>query len=110
MKVFDLSYVEDELIAGVEAFIPQIEKYFYELQEKAQGLAAAQAAKEQALKEGVAGLAEVVKKKSTIPVSPKLTRPRPPRFPEPIEITQNVLLTLDIPVFSSHHTPLLMFL
>jgi hypothetical protein len=92
MKYYDLSYVEDELIAGIESFIPNCQGYLYELQEKAQGLAAAQAAKEQALKDGTAGLSEVEKKQSTIPISPKLTRPRPPRLPEPIEITQNVTL------------------
>lgn len=90
MKYYDLSYVEDELIAGVESFIPDCQNYLFELQEKAQGLAAAKAAKEQALKNGTAGLGEVVKKKSTEPISPKITRPRPPRLPEPIEIQQNV--------------------
>mmetsp|Transcript_5104 Transcript_5104/g.7816 ORF Transcript_5104/g.7816 Transcript_5104/m.7816 type:complete len:763 (-) Transcript_5104:200-2488(-) len=90
MKTYDLTYVEDELIAGIEAFIPEADKYMLELQEKAQGLAAAQAAKEQTLKEGKAGLGEVAKRSTTKAVSPKLTRPRPPRFPEPVQITQNV--------------------
>ena len=90
MKYYDLTYVEDELIAGIESFIPDCQSYLFELQEKAQGLAAAKAAKEQALKNGTAGLGEVVKKQTTTPISPKITRPRPPRLPEPIEIQQNV--------------------
>lgn len=97
MKYYDLSYVEDELIAGIESFISNCQGYLYELQEKAQGLAAVQAAKEQALKDGTAGLSEVEKRQSTIPVSPKITRPRPPRLPEPIEITQNVIFLSSLP-------------
>jgi len=92
MKYYDLTYVEDELIAGIESFIPDCQNYLFELQEKAQGLAAAKAAKEQALKNGTAGLGEVVKKQATVPISPKITRPRPPRLPEPIEIEQNVIV------------------
>lgn len=90
MKSYDLSYVEDELIAGVEMFIPEADKYQSVLQANAQGLAAAQAAKDQALKEGKAGVGEVEKRKCTIPVSPRITRPRPPRFQEPIVIEQRV--------------------
>jgi hypothetical protein len=107
MKHYDLSYVEDELIAGIESFITQCQSYLYELQEKAQGLAAVQAAKEQALKNGTAGLGEVKKKNLTEPISPKITRPRPPRLPEPIEMTQTVIdsslclpHSLSVPVLS----------
>jgi hypothetical protein len=74
----------------VEAFIPDADKYQAVLQDKAQGLAAAQAAKDAAMKEGKAGVGEVARKKGTVPVSPKLTRPRPPRFQEPIQIEQKV--------------------
>lgn len=98
MKHYDLSYVEDDLIAGIESFIPDCQGYLFELQEKAQGLAAAQAAKEQALKNGTAGLGEVEKKKNTIPISPRITRPRPPRLPEPIEIPQTVEYSFSYPL------------
>ena len=107
IKTYDLSYVEDELIAGVEAFIPEAERYQIVLQDRAQGVAAALAAKAAALKEGKAGVGEVVKRKVTEPQSPKLTRPRPPRFAEPIVIEQKVLLPLpplpNVPL--SHHKP-----
>lgn len=90
IKTYDLAYVEDELIAGVEAFLPDADNYQAVLQDKAQGLAAAQAAKDQAMKEGKAGVGEVERRQGTVPVSPKLTRPRPPRFQEPIQIEQKV--------------------
>lgn len=83
MKVLDLSYVEDDIIAGIERFIPDASKFTAALLDKAQGLAAAQAAKEEAKNNGTAGLGTVEKKALTRPVSPKLNRPRPPRLPEP---------------------------
>lgn len=54
------------------------------------GLAAAQAAKEQAKKDGTAGVGKVVKKESCRPQSPKLSRNRIPKLPEPQEISQKV--------------------
>jgi hypothetical protein len=90
MKHIDLDYVEDEIIAGVENFIPDVNRYMTDLQQNANGIAAAQAEKENALKEGKAGVGSVTSKASTVPTSPKLTKPRPPRLPEAIEIKQTV--------------------
>lgn len=86
----DLTYVEDEIIAGIEMHIPEASKFMLHLQEKAQGLAATLAAKEAALKAGTAGLGSVQKNTLTVPESPKLSKPRPPKMPSPIRIDQKV--------------------
>jgi hypothetical protein len=90
IRIYDLAYVEDELIAGIETYIKDADKYMGDLQLKAQGLAAAEAAKEEASRTGTAGLGEVVKRGVTRAVSPRLTRARPPKFHEPITIEQTV--------------------
>jgi hypothetical protein len=98
MKVRDLSFVEDELIAGIEAFLPELSQFCAELQEKAVGLAAAQSAREEAKRTGTAGLAKVTKKGSTKPISPRLTQPKIPHLPEPERIRQATLIT-EVPGF-----------
>jgi hypothetical protein len=95
MKVYDLTYVEDEIIAGIEKYFPQMGTLNARLQQKAQGLAAAQAAKEEAKKNGTAGLAEVSAIPLTKPVSPKLTKQRLPKLPEPEKIEQTVSQILE---------------
>mmetsp|Transcript_15690 Transcript_15690/g.26154 ORF Transcript_15690/g.26154 Transcript_15690/m.26154 type:complete len:767 (+) Transcript_15690:121-2421(+) len=90
IKIYDLAYVEDELIAGIEMYIKDADRYTGDLQLKAQGMAAAQAAKEEAAKTGTAGLGQVKAKALTKPSSPRLTRARPPKFKEPIAIEQTV--------------------
>ena len=92
MKVYDLSYVEDDLIAGLEKFFPEISSLNSKLQVKAQGLAAAAAAKEEAKKAGTAGLTAIESKPLTKPVSPRLTKQRLPRLPEPMKIESNVIM------------------
>lgn len=91
MKVRDLSYVEDEIIAGIEQFLPELSKFCSDLQEKALGVAAAQAAKEEIKKSGTAGLQEVVKRKGTRPVSPNIHKPRPTILPVPDRIPTNIV-------------------
>ena len=86
MKVRDLSYVEDDLIAGIQQFIPDATKFCDELQLQAIGNAAAQAAKEELKKSGMAGVGKVTKAASTTPISPRMNKPRPPRLPEPERI------------------------
>lgn len=86
MKVRDLDYVEDELIAGIERFIPDATRFCDELQLKAVGMAAAQAAKEEMKKSGMAGVGKVEKAGLTVPVSPRMNKPRPPKLPEPERI------------------------
>lgn len=82
--------MEDELIASIEACMPEISRFCAELQEKAMGLAAAKAAKEEAQKAGLVGLGKVEKKRTTRPVSPNLSKPRLPVIPEPERIEQRV--------------------
>lgn len=85
-----MAFVEDELIAGVETFIRDADRYTGDLQLRAQGLAAAQAVKEEAVKRGTAGLGAAQTAALTVPSSPKITRPRPPKFQEPMVIEQVV--------------------
>lgn len=92
IRIYDLAFVEDELIAGIEMYIKDADRYMGDLQLKAQGLAAAQAAKEEAAKTGTAGLGHVETRALTKAVSPRITRARPPKFQEPIAIEQTVIL------------------
>ena len=90
IRIYDLSFVEDDLIAGLEIYIKDADKYLGDLQLKAQGMAAAQAAKEEARKSGAAGLGKVEARTTTRAQSPRITRARPPRMQEPITIAQTV--------------------
>lgn len=90
IKCKDLDFVEDELIAGVEQYLPELDKFCQDLEKKALGLAAAQAAKEEALKAGTVGLGEVKKKGLTRPISPNITQPRPHPMPEPEQIPMKI--------------------
>jgi hypothetical protein len=90
MKVYDLTYVEDDLIAGVERFIPDINALNAQLQGNALGLAAAEAAKEEAKKNGTAGVGAVNKKALTKAVAPNLTKQRLPKLPEAERVEQNI--------------------
>lgn len=88
MKVRDLTFVESRLIADIEAFIPQMARLTGDLEERATSLAAEEASKEEAKSKGDVGLPKSNKKPSTRPVSPKLTKTKPPIIPEPIRIEQ----------------------
>eukprot|EP01041_Mallomonas_annulata_P004353 gene4353-8663_t len=98
MKHYDLNFVEDEIIAGIELFIPEATSLTVELQERAQGVAAAQAAKEEARKAGTLGLGVAIVKESTRPVSPNISKPRPPRLPDTIEINTKPVVK-DVPTY-----------
>jgi hypothetical protein len=88
MKVRDIDFVEDELISGIERFQAESVQFCSELQSKALGAAAARAAKEEALKSGMVGVAPVKKAPITTPLSPKISKGRPPKMPEPEKISQ----------------------
>lgn len=90
MKIYDLTYVEDDLIAGIEKFFGDVNALNAKLQGNAEGLAAAAAAKEEAKKNGTAGLGSVTAKPLTKPVGPNLTKQRLPKLPEVERIEQNV--------------------
>ena len=98
MKIRDLEYAEKTLIKSVERFIPDAVNFLGELQLQAVGAAAAQAAKEEAKKQGTSGLGRVTKKSPTIPVSPRINKPRPPTLPEPEKIEQAFYGT-DVPSY-----------
>lgn len=103
MRIVDLKYTEDTLIAGIEKFLTHAEKYLDELQGAANSVAAAEAAKEEAKKNGTAGMGDVLKKRGTRPVSPKLTRPRPPQLPEPEKIEAH-LEAKEVPGYLNNNT------
>ena len=91
MKVRDLSYVEDDLIAGIQRFIPDATKFCDELQLQAVGNATAQAAKEELKKTGMAGVGPVIKATTTVPISPRLNKRRPPKLLEPERIPTQIV-------------------
>ena len=82
------------MIAGIELFLPDMKKYNLILQEKAQGLAAALIERENAIKAGLLGVKKVAEKSPTRPISPNITKPRPPQIPEPQKISTKVILDL----------------
>jgi hypothetical protein len=84
MKVYDLTYVEDEIIAGLEKYLPQAKDLLSAIHAKEQGAAAAATAREEER------AASAKPKASTRPVSPNLSKQRLPRLPEPEKIEQNV--------------------
>ena len=96
MKIRDLNYVEDELIAGIERYVPDATKLCNELQLQAVGNATAQAAKEELKKTGMAGVGPILKVTTTIPISPRLNKPRPPKLREPERILTQ-LIAHDVP-------------
>lgn len=93
MTVRDLDYVEKSVIPQIEKFIPEMQRFRGELAQNAAEDEARKAAEEEAKAKGEVGLAAVTKRKGTRPVSPKLTKQRPPMITEPeripIEITAN---------------------
>ena len=101
MKVYDLTFVEDDLIAGIEQFMPNVAILNSQLQGNAQEIAAAQAAKEEAKKAGTAGVTQVQAKALTKPVGPNLTKQRLPRLPEVEKVEQNVCIRIDLYICTS---------
>jgi hypothetical protein len=87
MKVKDLSYVENTLIPPMLRVIPDMRRLCGELMQNAEALVAAEAAKKEAQARGEVGLPVVAKKVGTRPVSPNITRPKPPILPEPERIS-----------------------
>ena len=87
MKIVDLKFVEDEIIAGIEAKMPVISDFLVELEAKAQGIAASLQAKKDAANQGPV----LEKKPLTRPISPNLTQRKPPLIPEPTQIPQKVI-------------------
>lgn len=98
MTIVDLKFLEDKIISGIEKFIKDACALCGVLNQAAAQAAAAQEAKEEAKKMGTAGLKTVDKKQATRPVSPKITRTRPPKLPAIEEISQKVVAK-DVPAF-----------
>lgn len=97
MKVTDLKYLEDEIIAGIEQFMPDVEEYSGELQARALGVTASQQSKKEAASSMSVAMPHAVNKKpNTRPISPNLTKPRPPLLPEPQRINQKVIIGISI--------------
>mmetsp|Transcript_2179 Transcript_2179/g.3419 ORF Transcript_2179/g.3419 Transcript_2179/m.3419 type:complete len:787 (+) Transcript_2179:73-2433(+) len=90
MRVLDLEFVEKQMLPKLERFVPEMTKYALELDSDALSNAAAEAALEEAKAKGEAGLTKVAKKVATKPVSPRLTKTRPPVLPEPEKIVSQL--------------------
>ena len=103
MRIVDLEFTEKTLLAGVEQFIPHANRYLEDLDGAAAGLAAAEAEKEEAKKNGTSGMGAALRKSSTRPRSPKLTRPRPPMLPEPEKILGTLTAT-EVPGYLNNVT------
>ena len=93
----DLDYVETDIIANIERFIPELAGFLVELQVRAVGLAAAQAAVEEAKKSGTLGVAKVEKKSVTKPISPRINQLTVPRIPEPERVENHFKANYLIP-------------
>jgi hypothetical protein len=96
MKVRDIVYVEDELIAVIKRYEEEAVQFCTELQSKAVGVAAANAIKEEALKFGASYTFGVKKVPLTVPVSPNLSRGRPPKIADPVTVSP-LFLAKDVP-------------
>lgn len=103
MRVIDLEFVEKKVIPRLERFIPEMSRYALELDQNAVSNAAAEAAKEEAKAKGEAGLTKPPSKPSTRPVSPKLTKTRPPVMPEPERIDGQITAK-EVPGFINNTT------
>ncbi len=89
-KHYDVTYVEDVLIAKIKKLTPFMTELKEELHSKAHGLVAAKEAKKEA-----AGITKLAKKKLTVPKAPNITAPRPRKIPEPMKITNDVKTGVD---------------
>lgn len=87
MKLFDLEYIEAEMLAPVEEHSPEAQA----LVQQFVGLAST-LAEEKAASDGKVGLAELPKRSATVPVSPRLTRPARRPVPKPHELPQKVVV------------------
>mmetsp|Transcript_12226 Transcript_12226/g.15864 ORF Transcript_12226/g.15864 Transcript_12226/m.15864 type:complete len:644 (-) Transcript_12226:584-2515(-) len=92
-KLYDIDYVSNTMIAGVEEHKDLFQDLATKLQHKAFGIARA---KEEA--EAQRGMTEKSCKPLTVPVAPNITRPRPRKVPEPMRIDQQVKVGPD-PVY-----------
>ena len=90
MKVCDLTFLENEIFASIEKYMPAAHSYIGALNADAAQIAAKQAEKEKAEAEGTAGLKTVETKPLTRPISPKLSKKRPPKLREPMEISGTI--------------------
>ena len=100
MKVRDVMYIEDEIIAVIEKCEGEAARFCTHLQPKAVGVAVADARKEEALKFGSSSTYGVTKAPLTVPVSPMLSKNRPPKItapekPSPQFFAKDVPLCLD---------------
>ena len=87
IAIYDLTFVEQGIIAPLTALRPRVEELLERLEAKAFGLTEARARTRKA-----AGVAAVAKKPPTRPRSPNITKPLGRPLPEPMRIDQKVLV------------------
>jgi hypothetical protein len=103
LKVLDVKFVEDELIASVEGAMPDLASFCAELEARAVGAAQAAAEKEAFKKSGKAGLAQVEQNELTRPISPNITKPAP----RPVEVPEMISTTIiahEIPAYLAENS------
>ena len=90
IKIFDIGFVEDEILGPLHEHKEEADKFTHYLNMKASGLAA-----EKEKSDATAGLKDMPKKSTTIPISPRLTAPAPRAVPQPHRIPQGVQVGKD---------------
>ena len=103
MKVKDLTYCEKEVIAPLLKYHKEAMQLCTVLNASAAEAQEAADAAAKAKAEGTAGLGAVTKRKLTVPVSPRITAVRPPRFPEVFQISQKVVAN-EVPNYLNNWT------
>ena len=113
MKVRDINYVEDDIIAGIESFLPDAIQYCNELQSKSRNVTAAKIAKDELIKVNSGkddnnlknnncsnnnNVNDTTKTHKTVPVSPRLSKGRLPKINEPERISQ-VFIANEVPEY-----------
>lgn len=99
----DLAFVENQLIPRLEKYVPEAVRFSYELEKNAVENAAAEAAREEMKAKGEVGLPKIEKKAVTRPISPNISKPRPPIIPEPERIG-HVTASHEVPEFLNNTT------
>jgi len=82
LTIFDAEYIENGMIGQITKYRPDVHQLCQDLHTKAFGIAA----KKQAAEDAIGEIKD--RKPATVPVGPKLTRPRPRKVPEPQKIEQ----------------------
>ena len=107
MKVRDMNYIEDDIIAGIESYLPDSIQYCNELQSQSHNITTTKLLKEESIRinsndKNNNNLNDVTKAPKTIPVSPRLSKGRLPKITEPDKISQ-IFIANEVPEFIEYN-------